>query len=45
MEGSCEDPRKLLPEDEFDPDFEYAVTYSKIYVDETPGYGQERMIG
>ena len=44
LEGICEDPQKLLPEDEFDPDHDYAVTSSKIYVDETPEYGAKRVI-
>lgn len=38
LEGICEDPQKLLPEEQFDPDCEYAITWSKIYVDDTPGY-------
>lgn len=38
-EGYCEGIEELLPEDEFDPDCEYAVTYDKVYVDENPEYG------
>lgn len=35
----CPNARKLIDEDKFDTDCEYAVTFSKVYVDETPEYG------
>ena len=44
VEDDWLDPKALLKEEDFDPECEYAVAYSKIYIDRHPEYGQKKTI-
>lgn len=39
VESICPDVQEIIDEDEYDSDCEYSVTYTNVYVDETPEYG------